>query len=73
MKFNGDNFGRGLRMRMSELNISTTELSKRTNVSRTTITNCRSGNCKMLQFNTLEALCKELDCTPNELFKVMIK
>lgn len=73
MKFDGDNFARGLRMKMSELNITTTSFSKQTKISRTTITNCRSGKCKMIQFGTLNAFCKALNCTPNDLFKELSK
>lgn len=73
MKFDGNNFARGLRMRMSELNITTTNLSKQTKISRTTITSCRSGKSKMLQFGTLNAFCEALNCTPNDLFKELSK
>ncbi|KRN31130.1 helix-turn-helix domain-containing protein [Liquorilactobacillus mali] len=69
MNLNGESFGKGLRIKMAELDISTTKLSKITSVSRNTITNAKSGRTKMLQFETLNTLCKSLECTPNDLFK----
>lgn len=69
VEFNGESFGKGLRIKMAELNISVTKLSKITSVSRNTITSAKSGRTKMLQFETLNTLCKALGCTPNDLFK----
>lgn len=62
-------FSINLRVRMAELNISATELSKKTNVSRNTINSCRSGKAKMIKFSTIEELCNGLCVQPTYFFK----
>lgn len=34
-----------------------------------TVTALMEGNTKGIKFETIEKLCKVLDCTPNDLFK----
>lgn len=47
--------------------ISRYELAKRIDVSYPTIENIYKGTSTSIRFTTLEALCKELNCTPNDI------
>lgn len=68
MKYDSDTFARGLRVQMAINNLSTTELSCLTGISRTTITSLKSGTSKGVQFKTLDNLCRTLNCTLDLLF-----
>ena len=43
------------------------ELAKRIGVSYPTIDNIFKGNSTSIKFEILEAICKELNCTPNDI------
>lgn len=43
------------------------ELAKRIGVTYPTIDNIYKGTSTSIKFNTLEAICKELECTPNDI------
>ncbi len=44
-----------------------TELSERVGVSVTNLSLLKTGKVKGVRFSTLEAICRELDCTPGEI------
>ncbi len=48
--------------------MSVAELSDRTGVSPSNLTLLKLGRARAIRFETLEALCRELDCQPGELF-----
>ena len=43
------------------------ELAKRINVTYPTIDNIYKGTSTSIKFEILESICKELDCTPNDI------
>lgn len=48
-------------------NISRYELAKRVNVTYPTIDNIYKGKTNSIKLDILEAICLELDCTPNDI------
>jgi putative transcriptional regulator len=48
--------------------MSIAELSDRTGVSPSNLTLLKLGRARAVRFETLEALCRELECQPGELF-----
>ena len=52
---------------MKEKGISRYELAKRIGVTYPTITSIYNGESTSIKLEILEAICKELDCTPNDI------
>lgn len=46
-----------------------TELSERVNVSVTNLSLLKTGKVKGVRFSTLNAICRELDCTPGDILE----
>lgn len=44
-----------------------TELSDRIGISVTNLSLLKTGKVKGVRFSTLEAICRELDCTPGDI------
>ncbi len=53
--------------KLAEKGITRYELAKRIGVSYPTITAIFNGDSTSIKLEILEALCKELECTPNDL------
>lgn len=53
---------------LAERNIKISELSKRTGISRTTLTALTQNQSKGIQFDTFDTLCNFLNVKPNDLF-----
>ncbi|WP_249645833.1 MULTISPECIES: helix-turn-helix transcriptional regulator [unclassified Lysinibacillus] len=53
---------------LAERNIKISELSKRTGISRTTLTALNQNQSKGIQFDTFDTLCTYLKISPNDLF-----
>lgn len=53
---------------LAERNMKISELSKRTGISRTTLTALAQNQSKGIQFDTFDTLCNYLKITPNDLF-----
>lgn len=53
--------------KMNEKGISRYELAKRIGVTYPTITSIYNGESTSIKFEILESLCKELDCSPNDI------
>lgn len=53
--------------KLAEKEITRYELAKRIGVSYPTITAIFNGDSTSIKLEILEALCKELECTPNDL------
>lgn len=49
--------------------MSLTELSKRLGITISHMSNIKNGKIKSLNLDTLDALCRELDCQPGELLE----
>ena len=54
---------------MEKKNISRYELAKRIGVTYPTITSIYNGDASSIKFDTLFAICKELECTPNDIIE----
>ena len=54
---------------MGEKRYSIVEVSRRTGLTTSTISNLYNDKVKRLDFDTLEKLCKLFDCQPNDLFE----
>lgn len=54
---------------LAEQDITMTELSNRTKMSKTTLTSLTNNTGKGIQFDTLNRLCTELNVTPCEFFE----
>lgn len=47
------------------------ELQKLSGISRSTITRLYYDKTNTISLNTLENICKALECTPNDLFEII--
>lgn len=54
--------------KLKEKNMSRYELAKRIGVTYPTIDNIYKGNSTSIKLDILEAICNELNCSPNEIF-----
>jgi len=52
---------------MAKKKMSLTELSKRLGISMTNLSLLKTGKVKGVRFETLEAICKTLDCKPGDI------
>lgn len=52
---------------MDETGISRYELAKRIGVTYPTITSIYNGSSTSIKLEILESICKELNCTPNDI------
>ena len=52
---------------MAKRKISLTELSKHVNISMNNLSLIKKGRVKGIRFNTLESICKALDCKPGDI------
>lgn len=53
---------------LAERNLKISELSKRTGISRTTLTALSQNQSKGIQFDTFDTICNFLNVKPNDLF-----
>lgn len=53
--------------KMKEKGISRYELAKRIGVTYPTITTIYTGESTSIKLDILEAICRELDCSPNNI------
>nr|WP_024835475.1 helix-turn-helix transcriptional regulator [Clostridium sp. 12(A)] len=56
-----------IKEKLAEKGMTRYELAKRIGVTYPTITAIYNGDSTSIKLETLEALCKELECTPNEI------
>lgn len=52
---------------MARKKMSLTELSEKVGISMTNLSLLKTGKVKGIRFNTLEAICKALDCKPADI------
>lgn len=49
--------------------MSLSELSERVDITIANLSILKTGKAKAVRFSTLEAICRELDCTPGDLLE----
>ena len=47
--------------------MSLTELSQRVGITMANLSNLKNGRAKAVRFETLEAICRALDCQPGDI------
>lgn len=57
-----------IQKRLNETGITRYELAKRIGITYPTVDNIYKGNSTSIKFEILESICKELNCTPNDIF-----
>ncbi|MFV8044962.1 helix-turn-helix domain-containing protein [Streptococcus pluranimalium] len=45
------------------------KLATRVGITLANLSNIKTGKAKAIRFSTLEAICRELDCTPGDILK----
>ena len=50
-----------------ERKISSKELARRIGLSENNLSRIKTGSIKAIRFSTLEAICRELNCTPGDI------
>ncbi|MFK8021283.1 MAG: helix-turn-helix domain-containing protein [Pseudomonadales bacterium] len=58
-----------LDIEMARQKMSLTELSQKVGISMTNLSLLKTGKVKGIRFNTLAALCRELDCQPGDILE----
>lgn len=52
---------------MARRGVSLTEMSERVGISMANMSHIKTGKIRSLRISTLEAICRELHCTPGDL------
>ena len=52
---------------MAKKKMSLSELSEKVGISMTNLSLLKNGRVKGIRFNTLESICKALDCKPGDI------
>lgn len=54
---------------MARRKMSLNELSEKVNLTLSNLSILKTGKAKAIRFNTLEAICKALDCQPGDILE----
>ena len=54
---------------MADRKISLNELAEKVGMTNVNLSNLKTGKLKGIRFETLEAICKALDCQPGDLME----
>tara|TARA_R110001583_G_scaffold43936_3_gene139560 strand:- start:2360 stop:2569 length:210 start_codon:yes stop_codon:yes gene_type:complete len=54
---------------LAKRKMSSKELAERIGITMANLSILKSGKAKAVRFTTLEAICRELDCQPGDLFE----
>lgn len=54
---------------LAQRKMSLSELSERVGITIANLSILKTGKAKAVRFSTLEAICRELDCTPGDLLE----
>lgn len=54
---------------MADRKMSLNELADKVGMSNVNLSNLKTGKMKGIRFETMEAICKALDCQPGDLFE----
>lgn len=57
-------------MLLGEKKLKVTEVARATGLSNNTLYKLYEGNQKRIDLETIEKVCRFLDCTPSELFEI---
>jgi putative transcriptional regulator len=60
-----------LDVEMAKKKMSLTELSEKVGISMTNLSLLKTGKVKGIRFNTLESICKALDCKPADILDMI--
>lgn len=56
---------------MADRKMSLNELAERVGMTNVNLSNLKTGKMKGVRFETMEAICKALECQPGDLFEYM--
>ena len=56
---------------MADRKISVNDLAKELDMSNVNLSNLKTGKMKGMRFETMERICKALDCQPGDLFEYL--
>ena len=62
-----------LDVEMAKNKMSLTELSEKVGISMTNLSLLKTGKVKGIRFDTLEAICRILKCTPGDILDISKK
>ena len=54
---------------MADRKISLNELAEKVGITNVNLSNLKTGKMKGIRFETLDAICKALDCQPGDLME----
>ena len=54
---------------MAKRKISLGDLAQRVGITNANLSVLKTGKAKAIRFSTLEAICRELDCTPGDILE----
>ena len=54
---------------MAKRKMSLNELAEKVDITPANLSILKTGKAKAIRFNTLEAICKELDCQPGDILE----
>ena len=54
---------------MADRKMSLNELAERVGMSNVNLSNLKTGKMKGIRFETMDAICKVLECQPGDLFE----
>ena len=54
---------------LAQRKMSLSELSERVGITLANLSILKTGKAKAVRFSTLDAICRELDCTPADLLE----
>jgi putative transcriptional regulator len=58
---------------LAKRKMSSKELAERIGITMANLSILKSGKAKAVRFTTLEAICRELNCQPGDLFEYQAK
>ncbi len=58
-----------LNVEMAKKNIGLGELAEKIGITNANLSILKNNKAKAIRFNTLEAICRELDCQPGDLLE----
>lgn len=59
-----------LDVEMAKSKMSLTELADKVGISMTNLSLLKTGKVKGIRFNTLESICRELNCKPGDILDI---
>lgn len=54
---------------MAKRKISLSDLAEKVGITNANLSILKTGKAKAIRFNTLEAICRELDCQPGDILE----